>query len=142
MSLSVTVLRIEDFRRMIESVRNLLLFACLCVPVFGQSVESEVRRVTSDQVYAWAKHSTAAGPIDTRERLDVWLRSKDATVRAFRVTVRYQVRGAVTAETRIVANDIENGGLCQIRLSDPSAVVVSITVGRLVEQESSDVPVS
>ena len=128
-------------------MKRLLMFVLLAVPVmavpvFGQSVETEVHRVSAEEILKWTRHSTVMGPIDTRERLDIWLRSKDAAVRAFRVTVRYQVRDAVTAETCVTPNHVEHGGICQVRLSDPSARVISITVGRLVEQESSDIPIS
>jgi hypothetical protein len=123
-------------------MKRYLLFALFALPLCAQSVEVEYRRVSSEEVYKWAKFSPVPGPIDTRERLDVWLRSKDANVLAFRVTVRYQVRDSVTAESCIVPNHVEHGGVCRVKLSDPSAKILSVTYGRLVEQESSDVPIS
>lgn len=107
----------------------------------AQSIEVETHRVAGADAAKWSA-PVAVGPVDTRDRFDVWVRAKDDRVLAFRVTVRYQVGQSVTAESRIAPNNIEHGAIVQIRLSDQSAQILSVTIGRLVEQESSDVPIS
>ena len=118
-----------------------LLLALVSAAAAVAQVEVQTGRISTAEMSRWIV-SGSPSPADTRPRFNVWLRSRDESVRAFRVTVRYQSGGSTFAVTRIVANDTENGAIAQIPLPDDSAQVLSVTRGVLREQESADVPVN
>lgn len=120
-----------------------ILIAILAMSSAFGAVEVKTAKLRGGLLPGIVPPKCFVGPVENRDLFNVFVRSDDAMVRAFRIAVTYEYDGQRVAVQRIVADTGESDlpqGLAMFPIPDVAAKILSVTVAELKDSSSVEVP--
>lgn len=134
---------------MLAKMKSLALFL-LAVPISvlaepnpviwcNGKVEVQITKVDVAQQFSGWNALANVSPVDTRDQIHVWIKTKDESVAAFRVSLRFDFSGSISSQSLVITND-RQGALGVFRVPNASGKILSLSVSEMKESSTFEVP--